>query len=276
MRDIETLRAEKTGVEYRLRDAEAALEAVAARGVAPSATRGEGLPATSAGPTSDELLGASASLASGLSPEVLLADLAETAARLAATEEALAQARDLATESQKRAQSWRGASSTWRASRRAAGRARGSSRASEVLRRESAEREVLARSLVAQLEDRDLRLRSMERRLVEEVERARRTESEIWEVELRTRDQRIAQLAREADRAARGDEARGDTGAGLRAELEAARANLSGRDSEVKLACFHRRGAIRGLSSILVDGRGAVVAHDLVTILRQIDDGSSS
>lgn len=263
MRDIENLKAEKTGVELRLRDSEASLTSLLEKNAAtPPGSR-----------TTQDLLAAPATPASGLSSEELLADLAETAARLAATEEALSQARDLATEAEARAELSRRDLDKARSDASRAPSA-GQLEALETLRRESGEREVLVRSLVAQLEDRDLRLRSMERRLVEEVERARRTESEIWEVELRTRDQRIAQLAREADRA-RGEE-RGDTGAGLRAELEAMRANLSGRDTELQRLRASIDVVRSGLSSILVDGRGAVVAHDLVTILRQIDDTSPS
>jgi chromosome segregation ATPase len=251
-RDLEVLHAERTGLALRLRDAEAALQA---RSAAPAAPR------ETAAPEAGELRA-----------EQLLGDLAETAARLASTEEAMAEAQENALRAQTRAAELE---QTVVALQAAAARTPApsgpSAEALEALQRESAERELLSRSLVAQLEDRDLRLRAMERRLVEEVERARRIESEIWEVELRARDQRIAALSREVERGRGAGEGEAVAAGPEAGELTALRTALEGRERELQAL----RGALEqvraGLSSILVDGRGAVVAHDLVSLLRQLE-----
>ena len=240
------LAAERNGVHFRLNDAEAALA-------------GASSPRVPAGSALSELR------ATELAGEQLLADLAETAARLASTEEALIEAKEST-----RVAHLRVAELEAEASAERAGPPRSEASATpldvEEMQREVGERELMVRSLVAQLEDRDLRLRAMERRLVEDVERARRTEGEIWEVELRARDQRIAIVTRDLERArtTQRDE-NGGPGDDAKAVVEREVSALRGQLDQVRSS----------LSAILVDGRGAVIAHDLVTLLRQIEEPST-
>lgn len=270
--------AERLGLQMRLNDAETALaqragathdsnEAVEASGAKslqepPIGRSGEDEPSALSQPSVQAPV--------GIRTEQLLSDLAETAARLAATEEALAASREAAAAAEKRVAELSSMLATLQQERTT--NAGASAEAFEALRREAAERELLTRSLLAQLEDRDLRLRAMERRLVEEVERARRTESEIWEVELRSRDQHIAALSREIERLRAEHSGTPAGNGGETAELTALRASLEEKERQLQAL----RGALdqvrAQLSSILVDGRGAVVAHDLVTILRQIEE----
>jgi chromosome segregation ATPase len=261
IREIDLMRAERTGIQLRLRDAEAALVAQRQRAVA--------TPRVSEAPPA-HATGAMAEVGEEMRNEQLLADLAETAARLASTEESLVATREAAIAAEQRAEEMRIALEDARAEMRATATA-GTIRPGdddETMRREAAERELLVRSLVAQLEDRDLRLRALERRLVEEVERARRTESEIWEVELRARDQRIQSLTREVERA----RTEGHAGTNGDTDLTALRNALEGRERELLALKTSIETVRTGLSNILVDGRGAVIAHDLVTILRQIEE----
>jgi hypothetical protein len=262
MRDMDLLRAERKGMELRLRDAEASLAAQRQRVLS--------APRVSEAPPPQASAFGGADAGDEMRNEQLLADLAETAARLASTEESLVATREAAITAEQRAEEFRVALEQARAEVRAAGTA-GTIRPcddDETTRREAAERELLVRSLVAQLEDRDLRLRALERRLVEEVERARRTESEIWEVELRARDQRIQSLSREMERA----RVEGHGGANGDTDLLALRNALEGRERELLALKTSIETVRTGLSNILVDGRGAVIAHDLVTILRQIEE----
>lgn len=267
-RELDAAHAERNGIAMRLADAEAALLALNSRR---GAVREE-----SPAPRETANVGAATALESDAPPpsdnraEQLLATLAETAARLASTEESLADiraqldaslARTGDLEEELRVARARALDPTPAPARSAEAP---SSAELEALRRESSERELLVRSLVAQLEDRDLRLRAIERRLVEEVERARRTESEIWELELRARDQRIATMQREIERG--GDAARSATSPAIEAELAKASA-----EAEAGRRAIERVRA--SLSTILVDGRGAGVSHELVALLRQLDEG---
>ncbi len=266
-RDLDSARAERNGVSMRLEDAEAALDAIAARDTARS---NDAAPVSAEEPSRRTELTSDAPPASDNRAEQLLATLAETAARLASTEESL-------TELQHELGALRSKSASMedelravraRASEAPASALRGSdanaSAEIESLRRESSERDLLVRSLVAQLEDRDLRLRAIERRLVEEVERARRTESEIWELELRARDQRIAAMQRELERG--GDASRSASNPALEAELAKKTSEAEGNRRAIE--------RVRAsLSTILVDGRGAGVSHELVALLRELDEG---
>lgn len=270
LRELDAARAERNGLVMRLSDAEAALVAAEQRARA-SSDRPSSRP-TEAPPGEQE-----ESAAPDHRAEQLLATLAETAARLASTEETLGEVTGQLHAAQAKVASL---DEELRAARASAERSASAAGASvvggpelEALRRESAERELLVRSLVAQLEDRDLRLRALERRLVEEVERARRTESEIWELELRARDQRIAAMQREIERGAaeapRASVAAASEDPSLREQL----ARASSEAEASKRALEQVRSAI---STILVDGRGAGVSHELVALLRQLDERASS
>lgn len=253
LRNLDTLTAERDGLSFRLGDAEAALAVRAMPMAAPAEAVVPGDEASEA-----------------MANDQLLEDLAETAARLASTEESLVATRETALEAERRGEELASELENARAELRAvAAGAPGRQPGGDVesSQRESAERELLVRSLVAQLEDRDLRLRALERRLVEDVERARRTESEIWEVELRARDQRVAGLTREVERA------RSESLSTASTETDAVSLKLAleGMEREVETLRTAIEIVRTGLSNILVDGRGAVVAHDLVTILRQIE-----
>ena len=262
IRELDVMRAERTGVQLRLRDAEAS---IAARANMPSQTH-SAVQSVFAESAAD-------AMRDEMRNEQLLADLAETAARLASTEETLNETREAAVNAESRAEDLRMALEQARAEVRAIGAA-GTIRPGEddeVVRREAAERELLVRSLVAQLEDRDLRLRAIERRLIEEVERARRTESENWEVELRARDQRIASLSRDLERSRNEGQGGAHVG-GSERDTGALRQMVEGRDRELMALRTSIETVRAGLSNILVDGRGAVIAHDLVNILRQIEE----
>ncbi|MBL8681588.1 MAG: hypothetical protein JNK05_20645 [Myxococcales bacterium] len=269
-RELDAAQAERNGIAMRLADAEAALSALSERA---SASREESpAPRDASREASESALASDAPPASDHRAEQLLATLAETAARLASTEESMVDLRAqldaslLRTselEEELRASRARAAEATASPSRAAEAP---SSAELEALRRENSERELLVRSLVAQLEDRDLRLRAIERRLVEEVERARRTESEIWELELRARDQRIAAMQREIERG--GDAVR--TSSNPSAEAELAKKSA---EAEAGRRAIERVRA--SLSTILVDGRGAGVSHELVALLRQLDEAES-
>lgn len=267
-RELDAAQAERNGIAMRLADAEAALSALGERA---SASREES-PAPRDASHEASALASDAPPAGDNRAEQLLATLAETAARLASTEESLVDLRAQLDASVLRTSELEEELRVSRA--RVSEAAATSSRVAEApssaeleaLRRENSERELLVRSLVAQLEDRDLRLRAIERRLVEEVERARRTESEIWELELRARDQRIAAMQREIERG--GDAVRTSTNPSAEAELakKSAEAEASRRAIERVRA---------SLSTILVDGRGAGVSHELVALLRQLDEAES-
>ncbi len=254
--EMDVLRAERNGMFFRLIDAEASIDAQADSHDAP---RGSPVPMGSMDldPGDDRA-------------DMLLADLAATAERLASTEESLGQARALALSAERRASELERAVSELQSARAAVGGAV----ASEASRREAAERELLVRSLIAQLEDRDLRLRAMERRLVDEVERARRTESEIWEVELRAREQRIAMLSLEIERARGGAE--GSLPGPSSVDIAQMRNALDADDLDRRRLRAAVDGVREGLSAILVDGRGAVIAHDLIALLRQLEDAVGS
>jgi chromosome segregation ATPase len=250
-REAESLRAERDGLAMRLTDAEAALVALRAPAARGTDAEGAGAPGLA------EVSVAGRDTAAGSErADQLLVTLADTAGRLASTEEQLASVRAELDAERARGEALRLAGS-------ASGTLKGSSDELEALRRDSAEREQLARSLVAQLEDRDLRLRALERRLADEVDRARRTESEIWELELRARDQRLIELQRELDRV--GGSRGGD---GELSDLRATVASLQADHARSSASLDQVRSS---LSSILIEGRGASVAHELVALLRQIE-----
>lgn len=273
LRELDASRAERNGIAMRLADAEAAL---AAQNTAKTASEP---------PPAQPLIDSDRAPApSDNRAEQLLATLAETAARLASTEESLseitaqlnaAHARSVALEDELRVAQQRAETAAAAAASAAATAAvtpapiAAPSPDTEALRREASERELLVRSLVAQLEDRDLRLRALERRLVEEVERARRTESEIWELELRARDQRIAAMQRELERSPSESSKPVNNDAALRAELTA-------KGDEVDKANRSIERVRSTLSAILVDGRGAGVSHELVALLRELDEPNAS
>jgi chromosome segregation ATPase len=267
LRELDASRAERNGLAMRLADAEAALAAQTATTTAQRSLH-------SSLPDSDR-----APAPTDHRAEQLLATLAETAARLASTEESLneitaqlsaAQSRAASLEDELRVTQKRAEAAEAAASRPSAPAPAAPSADLEALKREASERELLVRSLVAQLEDRDLRLRALERRLVEEVERARRTESEIWELELRARDQRIAAMQREIERApSEQPKPAPSNEAALRAELTA-------KGDEVEKAQRSIERVRSTLSSILVDGRGAGVSHELVALLRELDELNTS
>ncbi len=266
MRELDAARAERNGIAMRLADAEAALEASAQRVVAHDAAQEQQRSATATALDSDR------PAASDHRAEQLLATLAETAARLASTEESLADLTAQLNASNARARELEDELSVARTRVNEARDARPAHIAptadTDALRREASERELLVRSLVAQLEDRDLRLRALERRLVEEVERARRTESEIWELELRARDQRIAAMQREIERAPSA-EPRATSDGALRAELVSKTSEVEGAQRAIERVRTT-------LSAILVDGRGAGVSHELVALLRELDEPDSA
>lgn len=261
-KEIASISAERDGLTMRLDDLEAAYQALvhaqhpSTNPPPPESGERENLDFSQPNPSESRA-------------EQLLATLAETAARLAATEESLAEEQ---SQSRQLDEQLRDARQELLALKdRNASRAAAETTAGvdvSVMEREASEREMLVRSLVAQLEDRDLRLRALERRLVEEVERARRTESEIWELELRARDQRIVLLQREAERHSSRPPpsvAEPQTLAALddaRQSLDSARAKMENVRA--------------GISAILVEGRGAAVAHELVSLLRSLDDQSHS
>jgi hypothetical protein len=251
-RDTEAHRAERDGLSMRLADAELALSALQTVSRAEDGARASVEVEGDEDPSQDAAMGGSERA------DQLLATLADTAARLASTEERFAAlqadfdaARALSEQREAAARSPAAATRETDPS----------SEVLEALRRESAEREQLARSLVAQIEDRDLRLRALERRLADEVDRARRTESEIWELELRARDQRLIELQRELDRA---------TGADA-GELSELRASVSALKVEQGRSLESLEKVRAGLSSILIEGRGASVAHELIALLRQLE-----
>jgi hypothetical protein len=254
-RELGAITAERDGLALRLDDAEAAYRALSQQAA---------LPANRAGASERALLSIDEHSAGDTRAEQLLATLAETAARLAATEESLAEEQSQSRQLDAELQGLRVELVALKERASSAGsQGASSSTAIAALEREAGERELLVRSLVAQLEDRDLRLRALERRLVEEVERARRTESEIWELELRARDQRILLLQRDVERHSSRPPAAAEsqTLAALedsRQALDAARARMENVRS--------------GISSILVEGRGAAVAHELVSLLRSLED----
>jgi chromosome segregation ATPase len=262
MRELDSARAERNGMALRLADAEAALAAKPASKTASDEPRKATLL------DSDRPEAPSDNRA-----EQLLATLAETAARLASTEESLADLTAQLNATHARATSLEDELRVARdradalASRPAPVAAPAPTPSVDVdaLKREGTERELLVRSLVAQLEDRDLRLRALERRLVEEVERARRTESEIWELELRARDQRIAAMQREIERAPSEAPRPAANDGALRAELSA-------KVTEAEQAQRSIERVRTTLSAILVDGRGAGVSHELVALLRELDE----
>lgn len=260
MRELDAARAERNGMALRLADAEAALAAKPASKTASDEPRKATLL------DSDRPEAPSDNRA-----EQLLATLAETAARLASTEESLADLTAQLNASHARATSLEDELRVARdradalASRPAPVAPAAPSVDVDALKREGTERELLVRSLVAQLEDRDLRLRALERRLVEEVERARRTESEIWELELRARDQRIAAMQREIERAPSETPRPAPADGALRAELSA-------KVTEAEQAQRSIERVRTTLSAILVDGRGAGVSHELVALLRELDE----
>ncbi|MFO0560562.1 MAG: hypothetical protein U0269_21280 [Polyangiales bacterium] len=280
LRELDASRAERNGLAMRLADAEAAL---AAQTVALHAAQNASQTAATiaAQPERSSLLDSDRAPAPADNrAEQLLATLAETAARLASTEESLneitaqlsaAQSRASSLEDELRAAQKRAeAAAEAAASKPSAPAPAAPSADLEALKREASERELLVRSLVAQLEDRDLRLRALERRLVEEVERARRTESEIWELELRARDQRIAAMQREIERApSEQPKPAPSNDAALRAELTA-------KGDEVEKAQRSIERVRSTLSAILVDGRGAGVSHELVALLRELDEPNAS
>jgi chromosome segregation ATPase len=270
LRELDAARAERNGLVMRLSDAEAALVAAELRARALS-DRPSSRP-TEAPPDEQE-----ESAAPNHRAEQLLATLAETAARLASTEETLGEVTGQLHAAQAKVASLEEELRAARASAERSAPAAGASVVSapelEVLRRESAERELLVRSLVAQLEDRDLRLRALERRLVEEVERARRTESEIWELELRARDQRIAAMQREIERGA-AEAPRVSVAAA--AEDPSLREQLARASSEAEASKRALEQVRSAISTILVDGRGAGISHELVALLRRLDEPESN
>ncbi|MDP3278152.1 MAG: hypothetical protein Q8Q09_23400 [Deltaproteobacteria bacterium] len=239
LRDLDAARAGMNGMRMRLDDLEVALTQVSHDSKRPSTL---------------DVLGDVEPVIDNRA-EQLLATLAETATRLATTEEEL-----IAGQQEIEALRARVAEASTSPT---VPTAEGTST------QDTEDRELLVRSLVAQLEDRDLRLRALERRLVEEVERARRTESEIWELELRARDQRIGALQRELARSPSSPssppaEAHDPASPPPEAELARLRTQIERAQASIDVVR-------KGLSSLLVDGRGAGVAHELVALLRQVD-----
>jgi chromosome segregation ATPase len=275
LRELDASRAERSGLAMRLADAEAALAALTEAGYATQSRATTAEPAATGSLLDSDRAPAPADHRA----EQLLATLAETAARLASTEESLhettaqlraAQSRVASLEQELRLAQQRAEAAEVAASKPNETESSARSPDIEALERELSEREMLVRSLVAQLEDRDLRLRALERRLVEEVERARRTESEIWELELRARDQRIAAMQREIERA-QSEQSK------IALSHEAAlRAELTAKDDEVQKAQRSLERVRSTLSAILVDGRGAGVSHELVALLRELDEPTAT
>lgn len=274
-RELDQMRAERAGIAFRLADTETALDTLSKAAAAAAATTSEPAPSEPppALPKSDP------PAAPDNRAEQLLATLAETAARLASTEETLNELTAQLEAARQKADTLELELDAAKVRAAEASDARAKSVAPpsapsadvDALKRESSEKELLVRSLVAQLEDRDLRLRALERRLVEEVERARRTESEIWELELRARDQRIAAMQREIERAP-SESSRAPT---VAPDAAAVRAELATKASEAESALRSIDRVRATLSAILVDGRGAGVSHELVALLRELDEPSA-
>ncbi|MFO0608519.1 MAG: hypothetical protein U0324_35465 [Polyangiales bacterium] len=205
-RDVAAARAERDGLAWRAKEAEASVQALLAQIAAlrqEVVRLGARAAELEARPT-DVLADDDTVLQSGARVDALVADLSATAERLARTEEELARARAEAAKP-------------------------GAAEAAEALRAElaelSGERDRKAadvEALLGQLTDRDLRIAALERRREEELSAV----------------QRSLTLESQANRT-------------LRTSLDAVRS---------------------GLSAILVDGRGAMVAHDLMALLRRIED----
>ncbi|MEI8259731.1 MAG: hypothetical protein WCJ30_29040, partial [Deltaproteobacteria bacterium] len=135
-REFDTLRAERNGVAFRLGDAEVALAARAKPAIPADAVT------TLREDASDAMVN-----------DQLLEDLAETAARLASTEESLVATREAALAAERRGEEIASELASARAELHALAGSAAMGRPGGDVERESAERELLVRSLVAQLED---------------------------------------------------------------------------------------------------------------------------